>query len=190
MSGYRLGHKGHLSRPALWYVCVSMSLRRTMPFLALVCCVSSGESYSEPLMGRFQNTSTTDSSENQSSQSAPTRYWSPGNHQYDSPTDQKKIFTAKSGTNSHSILELQSSSSSDAEEDEHCLPNPQQFLMNDLRLSIRITPLLLQRPSYKRIMQRAWSNTILQCQVSPRAGTKYQAYVAKSLISQYDQLRR
>ena len=147
-------------------------------------------SYSEPLTGRFWDTSTTASSEEQSSQSAPASYWSPQEkHHYDSPREQERTFAANSDTTTDCLPELQDSSSSDGDNEPY-LPDPEQFVMNDQRLKKRIKQLLHERPTYQALMRRAWSNTLNQCKVSSQTGSRYKAHVAIYLINQFEHLRR
>ena len=83
--------------------------------------------------------------------------------------------------------ELQDSSSSD-EDNEPNLPDPEQFVMNDQKLKIRIKQLLHERPTYQALMHRAWSNTLNQYKVSSQTGSRYKAHVAIYLINQFEHL--
>ena len=85
--------------------------------------------------------------------------------------------------------ELQDSSSSD-DDNNPCLPEPEQFLMNDQKLKKRIKQLLHERPTYGALMRRAWIDTLNHFNVSPQPGTRYYAQVGIYLINHFEHPRR
>ena len=148
---------------------------------------------SEPLPGRFWDTSDSESTQVDSAKTAPITYWPMGSAvAYDSAKDQEAFMLPESSdeSDSHSRPTLQSSSSTGSLLEDFALPHPNQFRINDSRLKRRITQLLLQRPSYKTIMKKAWEITVSNHSISVQPGTTYLALMAVSLIEQYKRLRR
>ena len=170
--------------------------------------------------GRFRDSSSTDNEPESvpSAVSAPPTYWTSRTMAiYDSPNEQCQLFEdASLHSASDSLPALESSSNSGADEHDLALPHDQanpitapdspsnvetdrtgstlplsdQFQVNDKRLKSRLWQLLHDRPTYSRLMAKAWVNVVHENNISCHTNVKYKARMAIQLVREYEHLRR
>ena len=174
---------------------------------------------SEP-KGRFWDNSSTDNEPESvpSAASAPPTYWTSRTMAiYDSPNKQCQLFedaslhsasdclpalesSSNSGADEHdlahphdqanSITAPESPSNVETDKTGSTLPLSDQFQVDDKRLKSRLWQLLHNRPTYSRLMARAWVNVVHENNISCHTNVKYKAWMAIQLVREYEHLRR